>query len=159
MSKAKRHYITDGEYLSLIKLRDTGAPYEMLRQSRRGGGKYGSTFIAGFPSLYNILRGIDDVNLKCNRILDLYSSGKISGRTMSFGIKFAKGEIIMEKDDVEENTQPDNTAIFLKKMLDYASRIAKASEQCATRIDRIDDRLATITRRIDLIEQTMRQGR
>ena len=159
MSRTNRHNITDSEYLSLIKLRDTGATYEMLRQSKRGGGKYGSTFTTGFLALYNILRGIDDVNLKCNRIVDLYSSGKISGRTMSFGIKFAKGEIIIEKDDVEENTQPDNTAIFLAKMLDYVSRIAKASEQCATRIDRIDDRLATITRRIDLIEQTMRHGR
>lgn len=152
----KRHVITDDEYIRLVKLRDSGATYDELRVSRNEG-TYGAELITNFLALYNILRGIQDKDLQRKRITELFTSGKISTPMMRFGIKFVNGDIDMALCEPKESrVDKDNTAIVVSKMLDAMQRVATAAERCALRVDRLDDRLATIIRRVESIEQMLK---
>ena len=152
----KRHVITDDEYIRLIRLRDAGAKTDELRESRTDM-KYGEGFVRNFLSMYNILRGISDKDLQRKRITELFTSGKISSPMMRFGIKFVNGDIDMTIcESKESNADHDNTAIAVSKMLDAMQRVATATERCALRVDRLDDRLATIIRRVESIEQMLK---
>lgn len=148
----KRHVITDDEYIRLVKLRDSGATYDELRNSRNEG-VYGTSLITSFLALYNILRGIQDKDLQRKRITELFTSGKITTPMMRFGIKFVNGDIDMTIcESKESNADHDNTAIAVLKILDAMQRAATAAERCALHVNRLDDRLATIIRRSESIE-------
>lgn len=151
-----RRTVKDEEYIRLIRLRDAGAKTDELRESRTDG-KYGEGFIRNFLSMYNILRGISDKDLQRKRITELFTSGQISAPMMRFGIKFVNGNMDMTLCEPKESrVDKDNTAIAVSKILDAMQRAATAAERCALRVDRLDDRLATIIRRIESIEQMLK---